>query len=186
MDRSLAARPEGALAGLMGTVMSRHNAPMTRFGVSLLPLRSDDRVLDIGFGPGHSTKMLAEQVGDGFVAGADISRDIAVIARKRLAGSGRVGLCAASVSALPFTAGTFTKVLASNTVQFWPNLPEDLREIRRVMSPGGRLVLCVRRKGRLGYLDEDLEALCRAVGKAGFSDPGIVVGDAAAAVTADR
>lgn len=190
MDRNLAARPEGALAGLMGALMALHNAEMTRYGVSRTPVSPGDRILDLGFGPGYSTELLARRLSGGLIVGADLSLDMARAARRRLAGARiRAGLTAASVSALPFADASFTTVFASNTVQFWPHLPADLREVRRVLRPGGLLVLCVRRRSRLhgvGYREEDVKELARAVSQAGFSDPGIAAGNAAAVVTAGR
>lgn len=53
---------------------------------------------------------------------------------------GRVDIQQASVSDLPFSDGTFDVVTAVETHYYWPNLVADLREVCRVLKPGGSLV----------------------------------------------
>jgi SAM-dependent methyltransferase len=55
--------------------------------------------------------------------------------------AGRVDIQLGSVSRLPFADGTFDLVTAVETHYYWPNLVEDLREVLRVLKPGGSLVL---------------------------------------------
>lgn len=43
---------------------------------------------------------------------------------------------------LPFEAERFDLVTAFETVYFWPDLPKSFREIRRVLRPGGTLLIC--------------------------------------------
>ena len=57
------------------------------------------------------------------------------------AAAGRAGVQQGSVSALPFPTGTFDLVTAVETHYYWPDLPSDLLEVRRVLKPGGRLLL---------------------------------------------
>src|ERR1700723_3736508 len=54
---------------------------------------------------------------------------------------GRVDVQQASVSQLPFSDGMFDLVTAVETHFWWPNLPSDMREIFRVLKPGGMLIL---------------------------------------------
>jgi SAM-dependent methyltransferase len=54
---------------------------------------------------------------------------------------GRVEIREASVSRLPFPDNTFDLVTAVETHFWWPDLPSDIREVLRVIKPGGRLVI---------------------------------------------
>jgi len=51
--------------------------------------------------------------------------------------NGRVGISQGSVSSLPYSDDMFDIVTAFETIQFWPNLSEDLKEIKRVLKPSG-------------------------------------------------
>ena len=48
----------------------------------------------------------------------------------------------ASVAELPFEAEQFDVVTAFETVYFWSDLPQCLREVRRVLKPGGTFLIC--------------------------------------------
>lgn len=188
-DDNLAARPRGVLARPIAAIMAGHNAPITRLAVEQLDPRPGEAVLDIGFGPGHSVELLAARVAGGLVAGVELSADMVRIAERRNRAAiqaGRVVLVAGSVSELPFDDGRFAKAVASNTVQFWPDLRANLREVRRVLHPGGLLVLGLRRaSGRgIGYGPKDVERLAATVRSAGFVRTSVVTAEKAIALRA--
>jgi ubiquinone/menaquinone biosynthesis C-methylase UbiE len=141
--------PSGRIGAAVGRLMAFKNARMNHFAVETLAVRPDDQVLEVGFGPGRTIELLAAQTTQGFVAGVDLS-DVMVrqAARRNLDGivEGRVELCRGSVANLPYEYGRFTKVLAVNNYQFWPNQELNLVEIQRVMREGGLLVLGLRMK----------------------------------------
>jgi arsenite methyltransferase len=145
--------PRGLLGRLIGWLMNRHNADMNAFAVNRLALSPADRVLEIGFGGGVTLARLIE--GAAYVAGVDRSRDVVERARQRFAkavATGRAEFRAASVEALPFEPASFGKVCTVNTVYFWKSLETGFREIRRVLSPGGRLVVGFLPKDRMERL----------------------------------
>jgi SAM-dependent methyltransferase len=101
-------------------------------------------VLEIGFGHGRTIARLAQVVPDGVVAGVEISERMLWMAGRfnsRLIERGRVELKLADGAAIPYEAERFDRVLAVHTLYFWPSPADTLREIRRVMKPGGRIVL---------------------------------------------
>jgi SAM-dependent methyltransferase len=177
---SQARQPRGIVGWLFGHVMAFLNDGMNRKAVELLDVRPADRVLEIGFGPGKTLELLARRAGDGFVAGIDLS---AVMVRQaawhnqELIRAGRVEVKLASVSNVPYPDAEFDKVCAVNSYQFWPDPEEDLKEVRRVLRPGGRLVLAVRaREGnRIGFTPEQLDDIERLVRRAGFQDVALKV-----------
>src|SRR5262249_2947846 len=165
--KSQFACPTGRFGLLVGYVMALKNAGMNRFAVETLDVKPEDQVLEIGFGPGRTIQMLAERVTRGYVAGIDLSEVMVRQAAKRNLDhivTGRVELCRGSVANLPYEYGRFTKVLAVNNYQFWPNQELNLVEIQRVMFEGGLLVLCLRMKDpdklfqiAPGFTDDEIE-----------------------------
>jgi len=86
--------------------------------------------------------------------------------------SGRVDLRRGSVEHLPFKDNTFDKVIVINSMQLWPNIPANLREVRRVMKSGGKIALAFTPYS--GQAKDTPLALLRA---AGFSDTRMSDGD---------
>ncbi len=184
--------PSGRLAGW---VMSVLNQPMNEVAFQLLQLCPHDAVLEIGFGPGRLIERLARDADVELVAGIDPSPAMLSQARHRnryWIGRGRVRLLQGSVSRLPFEDCRFTKACAVNSYQFWPDPVEGLREVRRVLRLGGRLVLCLRIKdgGRLlsglGFTDDQVEGVRDQVLAAGFREACVERRPGAAAVVARR
>ena len=137
-------RPRGVAGRLAGWLMAHRdsNVRRNRWVASLLDLGPDDRVLEIGFGPGVAIAELAERAGH--VYGVDHSEVMTRRARKRNAASiatGQVELVCASVDRLPDFGAPLDAVVAVNTVGFWPAPVERLRELRGRLRPGGRIAL---------------------------------------------
>ena len=80
----------------------------------------------------------------GKVYGIDHSSESIAVARrtnKEWIDKGRVDLRQASVSRLPFSGDMFDVVTAVETHFWWPALPTDMREVLRVLKPGGTLII---------------------------------------------
>src|SRR5262249_20493392 len=136
--------PEGALGRLGGIIMARMNQRMAARAIELLDVQLSNKVLEVGFGPGVAIQLLAKWVLWGQGTGNDPSEgmDAQAATRNRKAiESGRVHLRRASVERLPVIDNIFDRVLTINSTQVWPDAIAGLREIRRVMKPGGRITL---------------------------------------------
>jgi ubiquinone/menaquinone biosynthesis C-methylase UbiE len=68
--------PQGVLGRLGGIIMARTNEGCGRWVTDLLEIRSDDNVLEIGFGPGVIIKHLSKRASVGHTAGADLSGEM--------------------------------------------------------------------------------------------------------------
>ena len=138
-------KPSGLFGRLVVTrVLNRSNAPMNALTLERLDLVPDDRVLEVGFGGGDMIARMALVITDGRIAGVDFSPDMTASCEKRFASlvrAGRVELRCAGVEALPYADETFTKACTVNTIYFWPDPLGALREIRRTLRAGGRLVV---------------------------------------------
>jgi ubiquinone/menaquinone biosynthesis C-methylase UbiE len=103
-------------------------------------LRAARRVLDVGCGPGQFTLMAAEYLPGAEIWGIDLAPTMIELARAhaREAGAGRVRFQVADAAALPFPDGTFDAVMSTGSIKHWPDPVAGLREIHRVLVPGGR------------------------------------------------
>lgn len=138
--------PRGIAGRLTGWVMAhrRSNRQRNRWAVSLLDVQPSDRVLEIGFGPGVAIAELASRATRGQVYGIDHSTVMVGQASRRNAAAiraHRVLLAHASVEEFPSFEDPLDAILAVNNVGFWPNPAERLRELRRLLCPGGRIAL---------------------------------------------
>lgn len=98
------------------------------------------RVLEVGFGPGKLHVELARRAD--LLAGLDLARGMCRITRQRLLRHGLVPrLTRGSVYALPYPAGEFDTVVSTFAFSGFPDGPAAMREMARVLRPGGRLVL---------------------------------------------
>ena len=110
----------------------------------LLPdLRPGMSILDVGCGPGSITRGLAERVAPGPVVGLDLSRDTLEAARADAARRGLANLRyeEGSVYALPFPDASFDVAYAHQVLQHLRERPAALREMLRVVRPGGLLAV---------------------------------------------
>jgi ubiquinone/menaquinone biosynthesis C-methylase UbiE len=140
------AHPEGWVGRLVGMILALKNRERNAWTISMLDIQPNDQVLEIGFGPGQAIQKVAELTPNGFVAGIDLSDVMVAQASKRNSAairSGRVLLQQGSESPLPFEDNKFNKVFAVNSMQFWSNPMDGLQEVRRVLKPGGRVVITI-------------------------------------------
>ncbi|MEU3602476.1 methyltransferase domain-containing protein [Streptomyces sp. NPDC006798] len=99
-------------------------------------------VLDLGCGPGTDLESLARQVGPGgSVIGIDASREMVERARERTAAEGNVEVRIGDVHRLPFPDAGADRARTDRVLQHVEDPAAALAEVRRVLRPGGRLVM---------------------------------------------
>jgi ubiquinone/menaquinone biosynthesis C-methylase UbiE len=161
---------------LTGRLINVTNASINDQALQLLAPNASDHVLEVGFGGGRIAlaKLLTRAA---FVAGIEPSPASVRAARKRFRHhleAGRIEIQRAAVEAIPYQANSFTSVLTVSTIYFWPDPKRGLREILRVLCPGGRRPIAtetrrvprpITRQGFTQYTREQQDALLRA----GFS-----------------
>jgi len=136
--------------GSAAELYQRHLVPAVTAGwaaglVDRVGLRRGECVLDVACGTGVVARVAAERVGrTGRVAGVDINAAMLGVARSLRAGPGaRVGWVQGSVLSLPCADASHDVVLCQLGLQFVPDRPAALAQMRRVLTPGGRLGLNV-------------------------------------------
>ena len=172
-------RPTGFFGRIMGRLMNRHNAKLNSYAVRQLEVTPSDRVLEVGFGGGVSLPSLIASAA--FVGGVDRSRDMVRRAKAMFSeavSAGRADFREGNVEELPFEASSFGKVCTVNTIYFWSSLDAGFAEIRRVLLPGGRVVVGFVPKERMDRMGMPADIftsrapndVVAALRKAGFSD----------------
>ena len=164
-------KPRGRFGRFLVRGMNFGHSGLTRWGLTKVEIRDNATVLDIGCGGGRTLKRLASLASLGKVVGIDYSEDSVAVARKRnqrLIATGRVDVLQGSVSSMPFPDATFDYVSAVETYYFWPDIPADLAEVRRVMKPSGQLAI-ISGMYRGSRFDRRNERLIRAGGMRCFS-----------------
>ena len=174
---SQCARPEGFLGRMMLRFMNFGHAPLTNWGLGLLEIGDAWTMLDIGCGGGATLQRLLKRSREARVYGIDISEESVAKARKVNADvlNKQVFVTQGSAEKLPYPDGTFDLVTAVETVYFWPNLPDCLQEVRRVLKPGGRFAIMVEVverdsvwtdvvEGMTAYSPEELKSLLDMAG----------------------
>lgn len=129
---------------LEATYMTPDVVQQRRATRELLALRPGERVLDIGSGPGFLAAEMAEDVGgEGRVHGVDPSESMLALSQQRTPASGaaRLEFQAADALALPFPDAGFDAIVTTQVLEYVPDVPAALAEIRRVLRPGGRLLV---------------------------------------------
>jgi ubiquinone/menaquinone biosynthesis C-methylase UbiE len=115
--------------------------PWAELALDTLVPGPGERLLDVACGTGIVARLAKERgVPGGRIIGVDASADMLAVAR---AAAPDVGWCRADAAALPGASGGFDVAVCQQGLQFFPDKAAAVREIRRVLAPGGRLAISV-------------------------------------------
>ncbi|MBW2688926.1 MAG: class I SAM-dependent methyltransferase [candidate division Zixibacteria bacterium] len=170
-------RPTGFWGNTAGKIMARtpSNQERIRWTISLLDIGPDDRLLEIGFGPGFGIELVSKIASEGFVVGIDHSEVMVRQASKRNAKAirdGKVVLKLGSVSNLLKFNEPFDKIFTINSIHFWTEPIDCLKELRKLLRPGGVIGVTLQPRSR-SATDETTKEIGEEVAmnleRAGFS-----------------
>lgn len=129
---------------LLNRMNGGHHEDLALWGLSFLPVEESEAILDIGCGGGANIERLLDRAPRGHVTGVDYSplsvqkslshNDAAVQA-------GRCDVKEGNASQLPFPDEAFDTITAFETTYYW-NLATAFPEVKRVLKPGGRFLIC--------------------------------------------
>jgi SAM-dependent methyltransferase len=169
--------PTGLGGKVIARLMNRGNRTLNDEAIARLDVRPGVRVLDLGFGGGLTFGPLWHR--GATVVAVDRAADMVAAAQARFPDAvqqGRLELHEGDVGHLPLADGAVDRVLTVNTVYFWPDLGAAFGEVRRVLAPGGRLVVAIRDTKAMQRLDmtvfslRSTEEVAAALSAAGFTD----------------
>ena len=166
--------PEGVVGRIGGRLMSL-DRELPAWVLNLLELRPSDSLLEIGPGPGVGVELAATRASRGRVVGVDPSETMLAMAHRRNRAyieSGRVELRLGTVDDLPFDDDTFDAAMAINCLHLWPDSVRGLKELARILRPGGRVAVAI---SRFSYASPD--AFETQLSETGFTDISIHQGD---------
>jgi ubiquinone/menaquinone biosynthesis C-methylase UbiE len=121
--------------------MNSSHSKLTDWALEHISIENRHTVLDVG--GGATVNKLATITTHGKVCAIDHSPESVAATKKmnaRWINLGPVEVCHGAVSQLPFPAGMFDLVTAVETHFWWADLPGPMREVFRVMNPGGTLI----------------------------------------------
>lgn len=133
--------PRGA--GVYARVAPRLLAPLYRAIAEEVSGTRVSSVLDVGTGPGALAVEIARR-GDHEVVGVDLAPEMLATANRRAAEAGvsdRVTFVVADAAALPMADGSFDLIVSTLSLHHWTDPPAILRELYRVLRPGGSVLL---------------------------------------------
>lgn len=138
-----ARNPQGELGEKLLDWMTINHESLSRWGISHLDIEKDDLILDIGCGSGVNVERFLEFSEK--VYGIDYSKlavEKSIRLNQKAIDEGRCEIIQSSVSNLPFEDNSFDILTAFETVYFWPDIVDDLKEARRVLKDDGILLIC--------------------------------------------
>lgn len=120
-----------------GERMERGHRPTGEQAIARLNLKEDSRVLDLGCGSGWAARLMAARAKPGRVVGIDISDEMIAQARASSAEFPNVEFRVGSAEQLPFADEEFTHAFSMESIYYYEDMAQALKEVRRVLAPGG-------------------------------------------------
>jgi ubiquinone/menaquinone biosynthesis C-methylase UbiE len=119
----------------------------------------ETRLLDVGCGAGHLSFALAQAVKEAVALDASPNMLATVANAAAQRGLRNIATCRGSAEDLPFEDSTFDIVATRYSAHHWLNLPEGLREMRRVVKPGGHILVIDLQGDDNALVDTHLQAI---------------------------
>jgi len=129
---------------ILGPLWNKRNAVLNDAAFDNLNLKTNDNVLDIGFGGGYLIGKIIDVVTEGYIAGIDSSRTMVNNCIKKygkIIKSGRLNIQLAKAESLPYKDRHFTKVTSVNSIFYWEKPERGIREIYRILDKNGFFIL---------------------------------------------
>jgi SAM-dependent methyltransferase len=120
-----------------GESMETEHRPIVEPTIELMQLAPTDIVLDVGCGGGWLVREIAGRVPQGRATGMDVADEMINRARRASGNVRNAEFIVGAVDAIPRESNSFDKVISVESSYYWPEPARGIREIFRVLRPGG-------------------------------------------------
>jgi SAM-dependent methyltransferase len=126
-------------------LMMHFLSPLNIQMIQSLELKDSDTVLDVATGTGEPGLTISSIVRSGKVIATDLSEDMLSVAREKanIRAINNFETICSDTFLLPFDDNSFDAVTCRLGIMFFPDIQLGLKEMRRVLKPGGRMVISV-------------------------------------------
>jgi len=142
-------KPTGDFAKITGEQMNYFNEFLYDSVIDLMQLKNNESILEIGFGNGKFFNKLFSKADNLQISGLEYSKEMieeANINNQSAISSGKLNIQFGNCSNMPFPDNSFDKLFCINVIYLWEDPANHLKEIRRVLKPGGRFYTGIRTK----------------------------------------
>jgi ubiquinone/menaquinone biosynthesis C-methylase UbiE len=149
-------QPSGETGIQVGLQMNKSNKHICINSYQVLNPQNDQHVLEIGMGNGYFVSDLLTMASNLQYTGVDFSATMvkeANLLNKELMAKERVIFQEASIEKLPFKDNSFERITTTNTLYFWPQPTDNVKELLRVLKPTGKLLIAYRSKSCMDQLE---------------------------------
>ena len=174
-------KPKGKFGKMIVSAMNKGHAPLALWAFEVCPLKDGESVLDVGCGGGGNLVRILERCPKSRADGIDYSEESVACSRKATKKyADRYSILYGDAMRLPYRDETYDRALSCESIYFWPDPVQGLKEMLRVLKKGGKAILASemtdpekgkiwtkRCEGMTIYTADELAALMK---KAGFSD----------------
>lgn len=134
-------KPQGEFGQKVGEMMHKGNANFYLQLPTLLALKGNEKVLEVGMGAGYHVNELTDKLENGHYVGLDYSFTMVETAREVNLGLENVSFVEADAASIPYPDGSFDAVFTINTVYFYQDPSLVFAEYYRVLRSGGKLII---------------------------------------------
>ncbi len=147
-------KPHGDFASTIAQKMNVGNRMINETAIEALRVQPNDTVLEIGMANGFYVKSILDVDASVRYAGCDFSEEMieqATTLNEAYVKERRAQFKLSNAEELPFEENAFAKLLTVNTLYFWEDRTKTLESFKRVLKPGGKLVIAIRPKASMEH-----------------------------------